>query len=468
MRWHLGSVVRHEPALPGVKRLWSRLTGNERKVGDADPTHPDLVGDGQRRFGLALELFRLDPIELERRLVVRYVTPDEFAPDPVNWHLLSYMPDLAHQQADLARSLDALADELDYDRWDGSSRMLLADHPFEGQPHHDLEAADRVAKRYLGQMRHVRWDADSQGFTVVVGDRERHVALNGTIGPLTPTDWVDPHVAARIYPSEEAILAISAQVRERSIHRVAMPDLSAASIAAVLREMRRRIEEDGLEALVFGDMLQFRFRVGGRLIGERKLFDAVRALEGVDLAKVIPELRALMIAYGRAARTFQTGNCGPISSGHSEMAHAALSEAAIALALLDDCAFEYLRDWFVTVDQEHDTIAAGKVFPAIARRTGFSTPEAVEFGIWFFLQQWQTVSYERRYHGLFKAAEAVVESAAFARMAFEAAHEVCGFSQATDMETCRWMVEERLGRSLWSRSVRAELDRLFVSSTAGS
>ena len=98
----------------------------------------------------------------------------------------------------------------------------------------------------------------------------------------------------------------------------------------------------------------------------------------------------------------------------------------------------------------------------MARRTGFATAEAVRFGLWFFLQQWQTVKYEKTYLGLFKAAAAVMAPAAFASIVLAEAREVASFSNATDTTGVR-RVKDMLGQSSWDRAASAELDRLLAT-----
>jgi hypothetical protein len=178
---------------------------------------------------------------------------------------------------------------------------------------------------------------------------------------------------------------------------------------------------------------------------------------------VLPELRELLRSYGTAARELRATYFGSIASGPSEHSPAALSEAALALAMLDDLGFDALRGWIMAVDQEHDYFAANKVFPAMARRTGFAAPAALRFGLWFFLQQWQTVKYEKGWLGLFKAAQTVMMPVGFASAVLEEAREVSSLSDATDVESGVSRVQDMLGRTFWDRAATAELDRLLAT-----
>jgi hypothetical protein len=417
-----------------------RPAGPQRAVPLEEEAHPDLASDGTRRVGRALDLFRLDPIGFERRLVIRY---DE-------------LKDEAFAE------LEAVCDQRLPEGWPARYETSMVWWLYNW-------------------IERIRWDDDGRGFTVVwahqmrdapsplyggrVKERvtdlaERHVSLDGVVGPATVIPG-EPKVWPPL-PSQTAIKSIKAMVRERSRQTVDCGGWTGADVAAALREMRRRIEEHGLDALVFGSQLQFQFRVGGRTIGEKRFFETVRKMANDDVATILPELRELLRSYGGAARTYQDVYIDPITSGPSETSPAAFSEAALTLAMLDDAGFDALRDWVVAVDQEHDLFAAARVFPAMARRTGFATVEAVRFGLWFFLQQWQTVKYEKTCLGLFKAAAAVMAPAAFASIVLAEAREVASFSSATDTSGVR-RVKDMLGQSSWDRAASAELDRLLAT-----
>lgn len=440
----------HARARPGG--LLSRLFPRAAAASPAEVGHPDLPSDGARRFGRALDLFRLDPLCFERRLILRWDAVDD---------------------ATFA-TLERLCDPRDPEVWNARDAWISS------LPEYAPER--RVAAWLYDWIEEIRWDEDGQGITVAwVQERrdvpspfnaggstsrvtvlaERHISLDGRAGPISVTR--DEVKAPAPLPRETAIEAIKALVRERSTQIVPCSGWSAADVGAALREMRRRIEERGLGALVFGGRLQFRVRVAGRTIGEKKFFATIRTMADDDVAALLPELRALLRSYGAAARAFRATSFGPIASGPSDRSPAALSEAALTLAERDDSGFDALRDWVAAVDQEHDDFAATKVFPAIARRTGFATRDALRFGLWLFLQQWQTVKYEKSWLGLFQAAPAVMAPAAFAAAVLEEALDVSSFSDATDLETGVANVRERLGRTPWDLAVSTELNRLLAS-----
>lgn len=413
--------------------------------------HPDLEG-GAPRFGRALDLFRLDPITFERRLIIRYDELDDEA----------------------FATLQRLCDQQNGDGWNARDEWL------SGLSQYAPEL--RWTRWLYDWIDRIQWDDDGQGFTVAwaQGTREvpsplyggrmtekitdfalRHLTLDGVVGSVTLVAG-EPRATTPL-PSETAIKSIKALVRERSRQVVDSGGWTGGDVAATLRELRSRIDEHGLGALVFGGQLQLRFRVDKRTIGEKKYFETVRDMAAEDLEIVLPELRELLRSYGTAARKLHATYFGSIASGPSDHSPAALSEAALALAMLDDLGFDALRGWIIAVDQEHDYFAANKVFPAMARRTGFATPAALRFGLWFFLQQWQTVKYEKGWLSLFKAAQTVVTPVAFASAVLEEAREVSSFSDSTDVETGISRVRDMLGRTFWDRAATAELDRLLAT-----
>jgi hypothetical protein len=455
LRPHLGSVIRSGARAHDESRVMAFLSGlfsPKNTPPQEGERHPDLARNTGLSFGLALELFRLDPLAVERRLITRYYSEQELP-------------------ADLVEVLEPLAHRQDYGTGNGHEQLLITSH--------ENSYETRLIKSFFERVDRIDWDEDCRGFTValVEGTREvesrysgkvsvtdvglRHVSLEGDVGPsISVPGELKPK---RLLPSDEAIDAIKALVRERSRHFVECSAWTGDGVAKTLMEMRRKIDGCGLDQLVFGDQLQFRFRVDKRAIGEKKFFEKVRTMAAGDVALILPELRQLMRSYGIAQRQLATNGFGPIASGPSNDSPGALSEAALTLAMLDDTGFDALRDWIRLIDQEHDYFAAAKVFPAVARRTRFATIDAIRFGLWFFLQQWQTVKYERDYFGLFKAAPDRLAPDAFASIVLAEARDVVSFSNATSVEVGISNVREMLGRSVWDRAASAELERLAAT-----
>lgn len=426
-RWALRNHLDTLPRASGRTGLLARFL---RSAPADKARHPDL-SDGERRFGIALDLVPLDPEGAKRTIVIRYMSLAEFKGLP-----------------SFGEVLDALA---------SSGEPLL---PLREGSEEPIE--DKLLLHLLHHLNGLAWDADSKGFTVFFADVQRHVTIDGEIGPLEPvTNWRErdklPSLSADV--AREKAKPI---LRGRSSQQVALADLSGPAIAAALDEMRQRIETQGPEALSFAGVLAFRFKTGGKSIGEKALFQAVRDLPADEQAALLPALRALLASYGRTA-----GSPSWLSSGSSDTAPGALAEAALALAELDDQSFLYLREWVASLDQEHDQIGSEKLFPIIARRTRFATPEALRFGLWFFLQQWQTVSYEKHWLGLFAAAPGVIEPAPFARMALEESRAVVAASEgASSLESGLVNLCEAMPDDFWGKAATRELERLFGEAIA--
>lgn len=448
-RWglkaHLGSVVRREGVKAGWP--WRRAPALE---------HPDLKADGLRRYGWALDLCTLDPVKVERRLVMRYRTAEEL-----------FSNRYGDASANQAR-IDALADQRDYRAWNGRDRLLILNAPSEDNAAYEagkpLDAL--VANVLLRPIRDVEWDADSRGFTVVVGLEQRHVSLTGEVGPLSPSTWAEPAWRSDPLPSEKALKTLRKHIRERTVQRLALLDLSAASLRDGVRAMADRLGA-GLENILFRDVLQFRFKVGGKTIGEKAFFDAIRALPEAEAQPLLADLRRLIASFGEQARGHVlTAGESINAGGPSETQHVALADAALALAELDPVSFEVLRGWFEQVDQEHDMFAVENVFPAIARKTGFTTPDAVRFGLWFFLHQWQTTPYDFADFPILAGARALWTPAEFARVALDEACRVVedrgpGYIRQ-DFNSCFGSIEHLLDAKIeWDRLALAEADKIF-------
>jgi hypothetical protein len=314
-------------------------------------------------------------------------------------------------------------------------------------------------------MRHVRWDADSQGFTVVIADQERHVTLDGVVGPLSPTTWTDQTVR-HSWPSDTAIKTLQRQIRERTIQRLNLTDLSPAGLHDAIRAMADRLER-GLEAITFRDVLQFRFKVGGKTIGEAALFKAIRALPDKEGEALVADLRRLIASFGEKARGYiLTAGESINSGGDPERMRVALADAALALAERDPASYEVFRGWFEQVDQEHDAFAAEKVFPAIARKTGFQSPGAVRFGFWFFLHQWQTTPYSFVDFEILRRAREIWTPTEFAGLILEEAARVVedrgpGYIRQ-DFNSCYCAIEALLDSEVeWDRLALMEAAKIF-------
>jgi len=438
LRPHLGSVVRSD--------------------GD-DTDHTDLPGDGVRRYAVALDVWETGPVVFRQRLILQYLTAEQF--DPHDKFLA----------AEIAPTLDELADTMPHRSRDGASQQLMTDAAHSKDP--AVKLRDEHVSRLVFRVKDVTWDADSAGFSVILEgvDKEvryltRHVGLNGDVGPLEPSDWKER--SRPTLPSEPAIKRIQKDVRARAVQRIAIPDLSPESLLRACESMAPLIE-GRLESAVFCDTLQFRFKVGAgkgsKTIDERALFKLVRALGAAALAPFVAPLRRVLTAFGAQARDHVcTAGTWITDGGEPETARAALSEAAWTLALHDDAACEVLRDWFQAVDQSFDGFAANTVFTAIAKRTAFATPEAARFGVWFCMRQWQGTAYDPNALGLIEACRQRWSPADFAVVLKEelaAVENGWGPDRNTlSREGCPDRIAELLGSAAWDEPVRGKLARL--------
>lgn len=400
-----------------------------RDMGDGGE-HPDLKADGFVRYGVAIDVYETGPIRHVKRLVLQYLTGEELYPG------VKRMPDGSWSPGMRASFdvLDALAEAQDYRRWDSVSQLLLTS-PFEKDPQRQKEIYrldEQVKHDLLERVKQVRWADDSASFEVVMkGWRggptlQRVVHLSGEIGEATPCDWSDRTIYPPL-PSEASFKKIRADISKRSVQRITISDLTPTGMLAACEEMAARVE-GGLASVLFRDVLEFRYKLRGERtkgMDETAFFKLVRALPEDEWAAFVPPLRRLIESYGRQATKHKcTGNFWITGGGEPEHWRAALSEAALTLAEFDPAAFEVLRDWFHTDDQEHDNFPANSVFPVLARRSGFATQEAARFGVWFYIYQWQNVFFDRDALGLLEACKKHWTPEQFAVVAAEEARRI--------------------------------------------
>lgn len=466
LRAHLGSVIRRRPDKPSLLARW---------LGQPEPArHPDLRADGQAHYGVGLDLVRLDsPVRIEKTLVVRYLPAEKLFPSLRFARLDKLHPlqrdALARERQTLA-AFDALADHHDFDGWNGVDQLFMARFSSTDSDGPTNEAMDElVHERMFRRIKNVAWDADSRGFTVVFdleeGLEERHVSLDGDVAPLRPSDWVAPS-SHRPWGDAKLVEALRKDLRARAIQRVAMADLSPCGLLGAVRDLADRMEA-GLEAMVFRDTLQLQFKVARNTVSEPAFFAKLDALAPEDFAPVLPHLRRLLSSFSdQAARHVCTAHATIIGGGEPEGWKLALSDAALVLARRDPASQEILTDWFKRVDQEHDSFAAEQVFPAIVKTTGWATSSATRFGLWFALQQWQTVTYDLGALGIIDAAQRHWTPEAFAELALDVAEELVAetgpASVGMALGSCLGRIEEMLEPvDAWRARALVETSRLF-------
>lgn len=445
LRLKLKPEVTFEPSFmqsSKIGRVTSQLLARLGLATKSNNLHPDLPGDGTIHHGLAIEILRLAPVELVRTIVVRYYAASAF-------------------------------DTVWFRKTDGAT----VPKPKK------LRGFESVNLSYPPQLRarikNIAWPSGSSEFevTTVEGIREvpsigfrcreeiedlgvRSVSLDGEVGPIKKILGEAKRWDRSEIPSAKAIKAIKKLIREKSTHKVDCPTFNAADVTHAFNSMRDLIRLNELDDLVFGEQLRFKFRVEGRSIGEKKFFERVRRMNPDEFQAILQPLRDLISEYGAKARIKTKDGAFPIKNSPSDRATNALSDAAFTLATLDDSGFDALRDWVLSVDQEHDYFAAGKVFPAFVKTTRLNTPEAIRFGVWYFYQQWQTVPYEKKWLGLFARAQEVLSPRKFASILVAELSAFEHFSPEP-METGLDSVKAMLGESDWSRETIEEAQRLL-------
>lgn len=408
LRHHLGSVVR---VLPSRPRLWP---------GGGDPldTHPDVTRDGRVRYGLALDVYRTEPFGFHQRIVTRLVTAAD---------INAYRAQSGWTPADCERgirAIDALAGAVDFRDWDERSQLLysaMSDRLRQSGPsQHD---PDFHARFMLGLLTGVTWQASGAAFDVSFADGvARRIDLDGVVGPLV--DYV-PNLYRSV--SDATLASFRARLADTAIHRIALPDLSASACATAIAAVAQKLDA-GLETLVSRDNLGFSFELPDQKLPESRFFAHVREASEADRPLLVPPLRAMMASYGRQIGTFkltvheQLQGTEIGAGGYSE--HAALVEAALALATLDPQAFEVLKPWFAAVDGEHDSESTARVFSAIATTSRFAGADAIRFGLWFALAAQQSWRGTPEMEALMQAAWQQLTPAACAAIACEVIHDV--------------------------------------------
>lgn len=459
LRLKLKPEVTFHPSWAYTSKLGQAMNSLFQKArlgSQSEKLHPDLPGDGTPQIGLAIEIFQLAPFKLIQTIVVRYFPEASFKSKFIWRHngafltpgeeeeyrkRVKYDPAVSvHYPLDLHMRLKAI-------QWPANSNELKVTL-VEG-----TRLVPSIGPEKLEGVQDVSF---------------RTISLDGEIGPLEfvsgEARLPDSDKSTSEFdslPSDKAMNAIRKLIRERTSHHIECGQLNGDSLAHALKRVRQLIENQGLEKLVFNNQLRFKFRVEGKLLGEKRIFKAIQQMPPETTKVILPELRELLLVYGIEAREITKNGSLPIMSSVSEQGSAGLSEAAITLAKLDSEGFDALRDWIISIDQEHDYFAAEKVFPEFANNTGFETPKAIRFGIWFFLQQWQTVRYGENWLGLFVQARRVMTPSQFAIVVTEEWEGVADFLSEKWAGPVFERVKDVLGADDWSRDALMELDNML-------
>lgn len=376
-RWHLGSVARFPREAVGA----FEQPGGRGAL--AAERWRDIRRGEAACYGSAVELYDIQTGRLDRRLLVDLQTPEL-----LDAHRRKYGFVGAKREA-LQTIIDTVADEAPYREWDRHRQILFPDIPFAD------EAARKQSFERCFPFRHllghaIGWTPDGSGLLLTLpGDRQRVVGLDGSVGLATPIVWQMP---GKVPPA--VVTRFSRELTERSTIMIDVADDTSAAAIAALDTVAARIEA-GIGALLFRDALTFVFRQGRRRIGETTFFKELGTRS--DRALFVPALRRIVGSFGAQAKMIRPAAHEQFLLGERsrpEHWRTALAPAALLLAEADAEAGDHLRDWFLCVDQEHDSFAASRVMPAFARTSAFAGESAIRFGLFFLLQQWQTLPYD--------------------------------------------------------------------------
>lgn len=175
--------------------------------------------------------------------------------------------------------------------------------------------------------------------------------------------------------------AFSTFVRESRHERLVLPDWSRDSVAAALDAQRAAVAA-GLPHLVDPeeDKLTFSYRVAGKPVKEVAFFKRIER----DALPVVPELRALLLAY---TDQLEQGGEGAQPWQDPDEGVGGLGPALHALALLDPACTDVLRAYLDTRDGEHEAYCLDVVVPTYLRRYGWRDAGTVQFGIYAALNR---------------------------------------------------------------------------------
>ncbi|MCA1196379.1 hypothetical protein K9B35_00220 [Sphingomonas sp. R647] len=428
-RAHLGSVARFPSAAigwfeqPGAHAAIAANHWPDRPTGETDPC-----------YGTGYEIYDTLTGGLKCRVLGTLRSSDD-----VNKHLAQRARSASTWQNDRA-VIDMLGDRYPYASWDGHrqvfSRTSLLDDEATRKA---MSEIDPPFRRLLDF--DFSWAPDARGLLVPAGvDLRRTIGLDGAVGPTEPV----PVQERRLIP-KRLVSKISSDLTQRSTITVDVPDDTLPGALAALNSMAERIE-GGIEKLIFRDALTFVFRAGRRRIGETTFFKELRQF---DPGPFVPPLRRIVASFGTQALAIRPTAHEQLLLGEKsrgEDGRTALAPAALLLAEIDPEAGAPLRPWFLCVDQGHDDFAASKVMTAFAQSSRFSNQSAVRFGLFFLLQQWQTLSFHPGRLRLIEAAR-----------------------QYPVADVARWVVEERAYIDRFRVSgPKAEIDLLLAVLARGS
>lgn len=307
-------------------------------------------------YGIGLEIWSTDPLELVDRIVVHGLSADDLDFIKANRRPGVHVPRMDHifRPRHLPEHLP-VSDK----RWKGDGSYWSFPASYMVEPH-----------EYLAS---ITWEDDESGFIVTLADqRRRRVGLDGQVGPmLDPLPLAYPRVPRIRTPETDAAdQALAAITRTAiSVRDLSEPECVRA-VAQLAEQVRTRLSD-----LVLGHELELVFDVGGDDMDEKAFFGHV----GTKCPAAREPLRQLFAAYGTEAPKIELRS---VSQLYHDDENGALTFAAAALASIDADAFEHLQAWFDLRDPGHEVGARSYVMPRIAEVGRWRSAAHIRFGLY--------------------------------------------------------------------------------------
>ncbi len=206
------------------------------------------------------------------------------------------------------------------------------------------------------------WNSATEFRMTFADGKQRSVSIDGDLAEVADQP-------ARTFLPAAFALDIEERAREfidrSAVVTIELGGLDETSCIAAIEALARVIETEPARAL-WGREMNVRFRHAGGVLTEEAFFEHVAA-SCPGAAAALPRLLAVLDEV-------EMGGEGVWST---EMVSAG-GFPALALALLDPCAFEHLEGYFGRRDPGHEPHGIEQVFPALAP---FTTMEGVRFGL---------------------------------------------------------------------------------------
>jgi hypothetical protein len=405
--------------------------------------HKDVLADGTKRFGIALDHWQLGSAEQRPTThIVRMMSAVEFGYHPASL-------DMAETALEFEAALFAHGHDPELKKrrplmWNA---FLKRDMPVS-IPGSTRDPGSQLYCAVVAMFFEPNGDAYWLCFSDV---QLRRVTTTGELGPLigferwksqravsatiaflpggkirfalgTSSVCFDPHTldatARRIVipesedgfgPAQCHRDAFRSFVADHTVNTARMRDWSVQACDEALWELAKRIEAD-MPSMIWGETLRFRFAVAGEITNETEFFQ--RLLD--QQINAVAGLRTLLLTYldkigvgGEGRQLWQNGEKGI----------AALGPALRALVLLDPDALDVFRIYLSKRDGEHEGYCRGTIMPDFVKTHGWRDRKALQFGIYFILNSfWGGFSLNPNEYGLLTAASCMVSAKDFVGM----------------------------------------------------